>query len=159
MKITKATPGTFERLTEIWESAVRATHHFLPEEKIVFYRSQIPKYLGGVSELLMAVTVNGEILGFIGTTPPAEKKYAQVEMLFVDAVIHGQGVGKALLRHVADRYGPLEVDVNEQNPGALAFYEKCGFHVAGRSDTDMLGDPFPILHLASEYLTPSAEPS
>ena len=150
MKITKATPDTFERLTEIWEAAVRATHHFLPEEKIVFYRSQIPKYLDAASELLMAVTENGEILGFIGTTPPAEKKPAQVEMLFINATVHGQGVGQALLQYVADQYGPLEVDVNEQNPGALAFYEKCGFHVIGRSDTDMLGDPFPILHLASD---------
>ena len=40
------------------------------------------------------------------------------------------------------------VDVNEQNPGALAFYKKHGFEIASRDEYDDAGRPFPILHLA-----------
>ena len=40
------------------------------------------------------------------------------------------------------------VDVNEQNPLALGFYESKGFHIVGRDDRDEAGRPFPILHLS-----------
>jgi putative acetyltransferase len=39
------------------------------------------------------------------------------------------------------------VDVNEQNEAARRFYEACGFEVAGRSETDSAGRPFPLLHM------------
>lgn len=38
------------------------------------------------------------------------------------------------------------VDVNEQNPDALAFYEGRGFVIKGRSETDGEGRPFSLLH-------------
>lgn len=44
--------------------------------------------------------------------------------------------------------GPLAVDVNEQNPAVLHFYEALGFRVQGRSPVDGAGRPFPLLHLA-----------
>ena len=31
-----------ERCAEIWEAAVRATHHFVKESDIVFYRPYVP---------------------------------------------------------------------------------------------------------------------
>ena len=40
-----------------------------------------------------------------------------------------------------------ELDVNEQNPQALGFYLHEGFEVVGRSQTDGLGQPYPLLHL------------
>lgn len=40
-----------------------------------------------------------------------------------------------------------EVDVNEQNPNATAFYLKHGFEMISRSKTDSEGNPYPILHL------------
>ncbi|WP_374755463.1 hypothetical protein [Runella slithyformis] len=39
------------------------------------------------------------------------------------------------------------VDVNEQNPQALGFYERMGFAVISRSALDGLGKPYPLLHL------------
>jgi capsular polysaccharide biosynthesis protein len=41
----------------------------------------------------------------------------------------------------------LRVDVNEQNPEAVRFYEANGFHVIRRSPVDDGGRPFPLLHL------------
>ena len=39
------------------------------------------------------------------------------------------------------------LDVNEQNPQAVGFYEHEGFVVAGRSPVDDAGRPFPLLHM------------
>lgn len=40
----------------------------------------------------------------------------------------------------------LKVDVNEQNPQAVGFYEKMGYRKVGRSDVDGMGKPYPLLH-------------
>jgi putative acetyltransferase len=45
------------------------------------------------------------------------------------------------------RGGDLTVDVNEQNPAAVGFYEAVGFVVVGRSPLDDAGRPFPLLHM------------
>lgn len=52
-----------------------------------------------------------------------------------------------LLRFVVDSYGVSKLDVNEQNEQARGFYKHMGFKVVGRSETDDMGDPFPILHM------------
>ncbi len=85
---------------------------------------------------------DGGIAGFIGTSG------AQVEMLFVDPGWFGQRIGTALLDHVRARHARLTVDVNEQNPGAHAFYRRYGFREVGRSPTDSAGRPFPLIHMA-----------
>ena len=43
--------------------------------------------------------------------------------------------------------GISELDVNEQNPEAIAFYTRRGFEVIGRSETDDAGRPYPLLHM------------
>lgn len=68
-------------------------------------------------------------------------------MLFVHDRARGRGVGTALLQHVISRENVRTVDVNEQNPAALGFYEHAGFSVVGRSDVDSAGKPYPLLHL------------
>ena len=67
-------------------------------------------------------------------------------MLFVAAAHRGRGLGGDLL-YEAIRRGARRVDVNEQNEQGLGFYLHAGFEVAGRSASDALGLPFPILHL------------
>ena len=34
-----------------------------------------------------------------------------------------------------------------RRPGALKFYQACGFEVIGRSPVDSAGRPYPLLHL------------
>ena len=81
------------------------------------------------------------ILGFIGIHD------AKVEMLFVHDDARGKGVGKILLQFAIEQLGAQLVDVNEQNPKAVGFYQHMGFQVESRSPLDGMGKPFPILHM------------
>lgn len=131
-----------ERLADIWHRAVRATHRFLTEEDIAFYHDMVRG--GALREVELWVHLNDrdEPIGFIGLDG------SKIEMLFVDPSSHGQGIGSRLIRHAQALKGRrLQVDVNEQNDGACAFYERFGFVRTGRSELDGSGRPFPLLHL------------
>lgn len=127
-------------LTDVWEASVRATHDFLSEEDIAFFRPLILKeYLGAVSLYAIRDEENA-LAAFLGISGE------QIEMLFVHPDHFREGLGKRLLLR-ALALGCWRVDVNEQNPGALAFYQQHGFKIVDRSETDGLGKPFPLLHL------------
>ena len=51
----------------------------------------------------------------------------KIEMLFVAPPAFGRGIGTKLLRHAVETLGACEVDVNEQNAGAVEFYLRRGF--------------------------------
>lgn len=137
-------PGAidFPELTGLWEASVRATHDFLTEEDIQFFKPLVREQYLNMVELYCTRNSNGTIAGFIGITDH------KVEMLFLDPDKRGKGIGKQLLRFVIDTHRVNTVDVNEQNPQAVGFYLHEGFEVIGRSATDGMGKPFPILHLA-----------
>ncbi|MNL49918.1 putative N-acetyltransferase YjaB [compost metagenome] len=68
-------------------------------------------------------------------------------MLFVNPAARGRGIGKQLVTYAVQTLNVLYVDVNEQNPQAIGFYEHLGFRVFDRSERDEQGQPFPILHM------------
>jgi putative acetyltransferase len=72
----------------------------------------------------------------------------KVEALFLDPSFLRQGLGQAMIAHARALKGPLQVDVNEENVAAGAFYESCGFIRQGRSACDSAGKPHALLHLA-----------
>nr|WP_295932483.1 GNAT family N-acetyltransferase [uncultured Dyadobacter sp.] len=142
-KHTITVPQTtdYPALIEIWEVAVRATHHFLQEEHIQYFKPLIlNEYLNAV-HLFCIRDASGQIMGFSGLSDE------MVEMLFVHPQHFGKGIGKKLLQHAVTARAIRKVDVNEQNPGALTFYQRSGFQVKSRSELDAQGMPFPILHL------------
>lgn len=131
-----------DRLVDIWYEAVRRTHTFLSEGDIQFYHDMVQN--GALREVEIWVELNErkEPIGFIGLDG------TKIEMLFVDPQYHGKGTGSRLIRHAQHVKGSrLEVDVNEQNDGAYAFYTRFGFVKIGRSELDGSGRPFPLLHL------------
>ncbi|CRM57533.1 putative N-acetyltransferase YjaB [Pseudomonas sp. 37 R 15] len=131
----------YPELARIWEASVRATHDFLPESYIVLLRDLVlTRYLDAVM-LVCTKDSTQRITGFAGVAA------GKVEMLFIDPLHRGQGLGRQLLRYAIDCMNADELDVNEQNPQALGFYLKQGFEVIGRTEHDGLGQPYPLLHM------------
>lgn len=140
MIVRPFSPDDTEALVTLWEAGVRATHSFLTEDEITFYRPYVRDGLG-VQDIWVAED-DGAPVGFIGLSG------AKVEMLFVDPVRHGEGIGRMCLDLARALNGPLTVDVSEEVLGNLAFYSKCGFEVTGRSELDGSGRPHPLIHMA-----------
>lgn len=138
-RLERPDPAELDALLDVWESSVRATHAFLAEADITALRPQVREAFGAV-RLWIAREETGRIVGFAGLDGN------MLEMLFVHAQARGTGIGKALLLHSLDQ-GATRLDVNEQNPSGLRFYQHMGFEVAGRSPLDGQGRPFPLLHM------------
>jgi len=131
----------YPELTDVWEASVRATHHFLREEDIQFFKPLIlNEYLKAV-RLHCVKDASGEINGFIGTLDNA------IEMLFIRPSARGKGIGRALAEFAINNENCIKVDVNEENEQAVGFYKKLGFKTTGRSEKDGFGKPYPLLHM------------
>lgn len=129
-----------ERLTQVWESSVGATHTFLSEGDIVEIRDYVPMALQGVAHLVVAYE-DDVAVAFMGV------ENQRLEMLFVADDMRGGGIGRRLLEFGIANYDICEVTVNEQNPQAVAFYEHLGFKAYRRSECDEQGRPFPLLYM------------
>ncbi|WP_272536526.1 GNAT family N-acetyltransferase [Providencia sp. PROV182] len=141
MIVQSATRAHDDDIIRVWESSVRATHHFLTEEKIAELKIAIKDIY--LPHLAVFVTFDsaGNMTGFLGYDKH------RLEMLFISQENRGQGTGKKLLQYAIDTLGITELDVNEQNPQAIGFYQHMGFKQYARSELDGEGNPFPILHM------------
>lgn len=129
----------YNEIMEVWEASVRATHHFLKEEDILFYKQLIPSFLPKVN--LFVLLEEGKIQGFIGINE------GMVDMLFISPESRGKGWGKKMMEWADANYTINKVDVNEQNEQAFGFYKRMGFVQVGRSEKDGFEKEYPILHL------------
>lgn len=131
----------YAEVTELWERSVRATHHFLKEENIQYFKPLIlEQYLAAV-ELRCIKDAAGKILAFSGVLD------GKLEMLFVDPLARGGGYGRQLLRYAIAEQGVTKVDVNEANEQAVGFYLHMGFVQTGYSELDGSGKPFPLIQM------------
>jgi putative acetyltransferase len=140
MRLSAVSPNEHERLVQLWEASMRATHTFVAEQDMAVFtpglRDVLPQLV-----LVCAKDEVGQIVGFVGVSGDS------VDMLFVAPQAMGAGIGRALLVHAIDALGCRVLDVYEQNLGARAFYARMGFEVEGRSEVNSLGMPYPVLHL------------
>ena len=131
----------YPQVVEVWEASVRATHHFLREEDINYFKPLIlNKYLNAVQLRCIRNKVK-EIIGFMGV---AEQN---LEMLFRHPVYLRKGLGTNLLTYSINEFNVNKVGVNEENNHAVQFYKHYGFITVGRSELDSSGKPYPILHM------------
>lgn len=133
-------PEDYPRVVEVWESSVRATHHFVAESDIQIFKPMVRDVLPHLN-LACVRDEEGEVIGFTAVTD------GNVDMLFIHADWRDQGVGRRLLRYAIESMGATALDVNEQNEQALGFYVRMGFEVVGRSELDGTGKPYPLLHM------------
>lgn len=140
-KIDSVKKEEYLKIIEVWEASVRATHHFLKEEDIAYFKPMILDQYLDLVELSSVRLENNEIVGFLGVS---EKN---MEMLFLHPDHIGQGLGSMLVNYAIEKYQVNKVDVNEDNERAVAFYKHLGFVVKSRSPLDPQGKPYPILHM------------
>lgn len=141
VQINKRDSILVQKLLDVWESSVKATHLFLSVDEINNIKQYVPQALKDVSILVIAENKNGNPVGFMGID---DKK---LEMLFVLDKYRGQGIGKQLLQYGIENYSINELTVNEQNPRAKRFYEHMGFEVYKRTELDEQGNPYPLLYM------------
>lgn len=127
-------------ILEIWEASVRASHRFLTEEDI---RALYPQAEEAVQQIetLWVIQDGLRTVGFMGVQ---ERK---IEMLFLHPDYFRKGLGKIFVELAFRDLNVEYVDVNEQNPDAVKFYERMGFRTFHRDATDDQGNPFPILRM------------
>lgn len=141
VEITNRTPDLTERLLEVWESSVRATHLFLSGDEIKSIKEYVPQALGGIAHLVIAEDEMGRPVAFMGIED------GSLEMLFVSPEERGKGLGKRLIQYGIENHAVERLAVNEQNPQAKGFYEHMGFQVYKRTDLDEQGNPYPLLYM------------
>ena len=141
LEVTDRTPELAERLLEVWESSVRATHLFLSDDEIESIREYVPRALRGIAHLVIAEEETGRPVAFMGVED------GSLEMLFIAPEERGKGLGKRLLQYGMENHGVERLAVNEQNPQARGFYEHMGFRVYKRTALDEQGNPYPLLYL------------
>ncbi len=148
MKIFEVTDRNLllmERLLEVWESSVKATHLFLSENEIENIKKYVPQALKEIPHLLIAENENQLPVGFMGISEQ------RLEMLFISSEERGKGYGKELLLYGIEKYSVHDLAVNEQNPLAKGFYEYMGFKVYKRTELDEQGNAYPLLYMKRNF--------
>ncbi|KGQ51805.1 GNAT family N-acetyltransferase [Gallibacterium anatis] len=138
IQVENRTTLPLEKLLDLWQASVEATHHFLSAEEIAAIRPYVPEAFKGVEHLFLAEE-DSEIIGFMGING------TKLEMLFIASEQRGKGIGKTLLQHGVVKFGVNSLTVNEQNPQAVGFYQYMGFQTVERHELDEQGNPYPIL--------------
>lgn len=136
--VSTANVEDFPRIIEVWEASVRATHHFVAESDIQLFKSLTEKALPDLN-LTCVRDEAGAVVGFMAVEAD------DVAALFIEPSWRGHGVGRRLMTYAINTLHATTVDVNEQNEQAVGFYLRMGFEVAGRSEVDGMGKPYPLL--------------
>lgn len=142
VEVKKRSAILMQQLLEVWETSVRATHLFLPNDEIKRIKEYVPQALSGIADLVIAEEENRFPVAFMGIED------GTLEMLFIAPKGRGKGLGKRLVQHGIENYEVKNLAVNEQNLQAKGFYEHMGFQVYKRTDHDAQGNPYPLLYMS-----------
>jgi putative acetyltransferase len=113
-------------LMATWAAASKIAHPFLSDE----FQQKVGL---DIANVYLPVTENwvwetdGRLVGFVSLFGN------EIGGLFVDPSYQRQGIGKALVDHVANEREELEVEVFKDNAIGRAFYAKYGFVLKGES--------------------------
>ena len=102
------------------------------------------------TQVVFAAEVEGQIVGFLGSTAGAQRRSRHTASLVVGVLkaFQGRGIGSALLTELghwarARQVHRLELTVMTHNEAALKLYQKHGFSVEGtRKDALRVGEAF-----------------
>ena len=119
-KIRVHDPSDLSSLLKIWKGANAIAHPFLTSDFVSTVAAAMEtQYLPDSDTWVYAEA--DEILGFVSMMGN------EIGGLFVDPNHHRKGIGKALVKKVAEMHEVMEVEVFNKNLIARPFYEKEGF--------------------------------
>ena len=121
MPIRKLQKTDINRVAEIWLTANRNAHAFIPaaywESHLDFVKNMLPQ-----TEVYVYET-NQTIQGFIGINGEF------IEGLFVANEMQSHGIGKLLLDFLKEKKTKLSLNVYQKNTRAIRFYQREGFQI------------------------------
>ena len=129
-----------DQVLAVWERSVLATHDFLDPTDFNSIK-EIVHTINFTAFQVYCLVVDQKVAGFVGV---ADRK---VEMLFLDPLFLGQGLGKKLMDFAMIELNANKVDVNEQNLNSVRFYKKFGFETYERTEKDDQGKSYPLLRM------------
>lgn len=129
------------KLQNIWKASVIETHTFLSTAEIEEIEGYLLEALTSVTTLIVASNNLDEPIAFMGIHK------SKIDILFISPIERGKGIGKKLFFFGRENFDVNEVNVNEQNPQAVGFYEHLSFSTYNRSELDEQGNPYPLLYM------------
>lgn len=130
-----------EKLVNLWESSVKASHLFLSNKEVEEIKKYVPQALREIEHLIVETDKTENPIAFMGIYKN------KLEMLFISPAHMKTGLGRKLIEEAIENYSVNELVVNEQNPKAKGFYEHLGFKVYKRNPIDEQGNKYPILYM------------
>jgi ribosomal protein S18 acetylase RimI-like enzyme len=97
------------------------------------YKHWIDKNLSEVNNQVLVYKIKKKIVGFVSFSKNEDQ--AAIELIAVDEIYQGQGLGKLLIQEVENKLSPnsiLSVPTQESNIGACKFYTKYGFNLKNK---------------------------
>ncbi len=157
LTIRSATESDFNQVGKIFAEENRFHANLQPHIFRVIEPIMTPEWyneiLSNPNKSLFVAALEKEITGLalviIKTNPDdplfQARKYAYLDELAVGAPYRGQGVGRLLMRQVhhwtlAHNVAEIELNVWENNPQAISFYEKLGYEATRRTMRFDLGE-------------------
>ena len=127
--IRRATPGDLNRIAEIEVFCYRLNFYPIFRDDAFYFEefqvaSRAAAHAAHLGELL--VYDDGVVKGF------ARVSGNELIKLFVEPVLHGQGIGAALLAYAVERENARFLWALEKNRRAIAFYTRHGFRMTAQ---------------------------
>ena len=110
-----------EQVMKLWLSGNMEAHSFVPEK---YWQSHFKEVQEALQQAdVWVYDIDGNVHGFIGLI----NEY--IAGIFVDKNYRSIGIGTQLVNFVKEKYDTLSLNVYQENPRAVAFYQSEGFSV------------------------------
>ena len=110
-----------EPVMKLWLSGNMEAHSFVPEK---YWQSHFKEVQEALQQAdVWVYDIDGNVHGFIGLI----NEY--IAGIFVDKNYRSIGIGTQLVNFVKEKYDTLSLNVYQENPRAVAFYQSEGFSV------------------------------
>ena len=120
--IRKLENNDIDRVMDIWLRSTVKAHHFIEKEYWEDNYDTVKNIYIPMADTY--VYEKDEIKGFISII-----NNEFIGALFVDNESQGQGIGKALIKYVQNKYSVLNLAVYKDNYKSVEFYKKVGFKI------------------------------